>query len=141
MAWYNPLSWGEKVATDVLDKDTGILVKVGSWINEQNLTDEEVILHNAKTITSVQEFVKATLDESTHRSRSRRYIAKIWIEVQLGIVLVMCIAAPWNLKLAEFYFNLATSSLMAMGTGAIIIFHFGSYGLARHNQTRNIKKD
>jgi len=42
-----------------------------------------------------------------------------------------CIAAPWNLELANFYFELATSTLMITVTTAISIFFYGSHGLAR----------
>ena len=136
MAWYNFFTAAPKAATDILDKDTGLLAQVGGWIGGMNLTDEEVMIQNAKTVTSVQEFVKSTLSESTARSLSRRNIASLWIKVQLGIILMTCIAAPWDMVLAEFYFKLATSTLMIMGTTAIIIFHFGSHGLARHNESK-----
>lgn len=136
MAWYNFFTAVPKAATDILDKDNGLLTQVGGWIGGMNLTDEEVMIQNAKTVTSVQDFVKATLSESTERSLSRRNIASLWIKVQLGIVLMTCISAPWDMELAEFYFKLATSTLMIMGTTAIIIFHFGSHGLARHNESK-----
>ena len=125
-----------KAVDNVLDKDNGLITQVGNWIGGMDLTDEEVMEQNAKTVTSVQSFVKATLNESTERSRSRRDIANLWIKTQLGIVLMMCIAAPWDMVLAEFYFKLATSTLMIMGTTAIIIFHFGSHGLVKHNETK-----
>ena len=136
MAWYNPLSWSEKSTDDILDKDNGLLTQVGGWIGNMNLTEEEVIEFNAKTVTSVQEFVKATLSESTGRSKTRRAIAVLWIKTQLAIVLMCCIAAPFNMELAKFYFDLATSTLMITVTTAICIFFFGSHGLARHNESK-----
>tara|TARA_R110000737_G_scaffold353117_1_gene402449 strand:- start:20424 stop:20843 length:420 start_codon:yes stop_codon:yes gene_type:complete len=136
MAWYNPLSWSDKAVDNVLGKDNGLLTQVGSWVGNMELTDEEVIEFNAKTVTSVQEFVKATLSESTGRSKTRRAIAVLWIKSQLAIVMMCCIAAPWDMALAEFYFKLATSTLMITVTTAICIFFFGSHGLARHNETK-----
>lgn len=136
MAWYNPLSWGDKVVDNVLDKDDGLLTQVGGWIGRMDLTEEEVLIQNAKTVGSVQEFVKATLNESTGRSKTRRSVAVLWIKTQLAIVLMCCIAAPFNSELAEFYFKLATSGLMITGTTAIIIFFFGSHGLVRHNESK-----
>lgn len=132
-SWFTSSS---KTVDDVMDKDNGLLAQVGGWIGNLNLTNEEVMKQNAKTVTSVQAFVKATLSESTERSKSRRDIANLWVKTQLGILLMMCIAAPWNIELAEFYFKAATSTLMIMGTTAIIIFHFGSHGLARHNESK-----
>ena len=126
----------DKAIDNVLDKDKGLLAQAGAWIGNLNLTKEEVIEFNAKTVTSVQAFVKATLSENTERSRTRRAIAVLWIKTQLGIVLMCCIAAPWNMELAEFYYKLATSTLMITVTTAICIFFFGSHGLARHNESK-----
>jgi hypothetical protein len=60
----------------------------------------------------------------------------LWIKAQLGIVLMCCIAAPFDMVLAEFYFKLATSTLMITVTTAICIFFFGSHGLARLNESK-----
>lgn len=128
--------WSKKNTNDVLDKDNGLLAQVGNWVGNMSLTKEEVIEFNNATVTSVQSFVKATLSESTERSKTRRSIAVLWIKAQLSIVLMCCIAAPWNMELAEFYFKLATSALMITVTTAICIFFFGSHGLARHNETK-----
>ena len=142
---FNPLTWFgttkqiAKSADDVFDKDNGLLSQVGGWIGNMNLTPEEVMEANGKTVTSVQAFVAATLSESTERSKTRRSIATLWIKAQLGIVLMTCIAAPWDRELAGFYFNLATSTLMITVTTAICIFFFGSHGIARLNESK--KKD
>ena len=125
-----------KAVDDILDKDKGLLTQVGSWIGNMNLTDEELIKHNIKTVADVQDFVRATLSESTERSRTRRSIAVLWIKSHLSLVMFCCIAAPWNMELAQFYFNLTTSTMMLSVTTAITIFFFGSYGLARHNESK-----
>jgi len=132
-SWFTSSS---KTVDDVMDKDNGLLAQVGGWIGNMNLTKEEVMEQNARTVSSVQDFVKATLSESTERSTTRRSVATLWIKSQLGIVLMCCIAAPWDIELARFYMELATSGLMITGTTAIIIFFFGSHGLARHNETK-----
>ncbi len=136
MAWYNPLSWGEKTTDNIFDKDKGLLAQVGGWFGNLKLTAEEVMEFNGKTVTAVQEFVKSTLSENTARSKARRAIATLWIKTELGIILMCAIAAPWNIQLAEFYFKIASAGVMFGGTTAIIIFFFGSYGLARHNETK-----
>jgi hypothetical protein len=133
MSWFN--FWSSKNANDVLDKDNGLLAQVGNWIGNMDLTKEEVIEFNNATVTSVQTFVKATLSESTGRSKTRRSIAVLWIKSQLALVLMCAISAPWNMALAEFYFRLATSTLMISVTTAICIFFFGSHGLARLNES------
>ena len=135
MAWYSFLTGS--TGKDVLDKDNGLLAQVGGWVGNMKLTQEEVIEFNAKTVGSVQEFVKATLSESTERSITRRAIAVLWIKAQLGVVLMACISAPWNMELAGFYYELATSTLMITVTTAICIFFFGSHGIARMNESKN----
>lgn len=136
MTWYNPLTWGKNMKKDVFDKDNGLLSQVGGWIGNMNLTQEEVIEFNAKTVASVQGFVVSTLSENTERSKTRRDIAVLWIKAQLGIVLMCCISAPWNMELADFYFKLATSTLMITVTTAICLFFFGSHGVARMNESK-----
>ena len=126
-----------KAVDDVLDSKNGLLTQFGGWIGNMNLTDEEVMKANVQTVASVQEFVKATLSESTERSKTRRSIAIMWIKAHLSIIMLCCIAAPWNAELAAYYLSLATSGVMGGITGAISIFFFGSHSLARHNETKN----
>jgi hypothetical protein len=76
------------------------------------------------------------MGENSERSKARREIAKQWIKVQLWLVLMCAIAAPFNMELAEFYYKLSTASVMLAGTAAIITFFFGSYMLTRHNETK-----
>lgn len=137
MAWYNFFKWNEKTKDNVLDKDNGLIAQVGGWIGNLNLTQEEVMEFNGKTVVSVQEFVKATLSESTERSVTRRAIAVLWIKSQLGIILMACIAAPWSDELGKFYYEMATSTLMITVTTAICIFFFGSHGIARYNESKD----
>jgi len=140
MGIFDALSIAPKAVDDILDKDDGLLVKVGGWINDQQLTDAETLAANAKTVADVQDFVKATLSESTERSKARRSIADKWITAHLAIILLFCIALPWNQEVAAQYLELATSNTMGWVTGAISVFHFGSYGLSRHNETKASKK-
>ena len=139
MSWYNPLSWGDKVADNVLDKDNGLLTQVGSWIGGQQYTEEEQAEANTDLRKGVTAYAIASMGENSLRSRARREIAKMWIRTQLGLVLMCAIAAPWDMVLAEFYYRLATSNVMLGGTMAIITFFFGSYMLTRHNETKEKK--
>lgn len=136
MAWYNPLNWGEKAADNILDKDKGLLVRVGDWIDGQQHTEQEKAEDNKELRKGVIAYAIASMGENSERSKARREIAKLWIKSQLSLVLMCAICAPFNMKLAEFYFKLATASVMLAGTGAIITFFFGSYMLARHNESK-----
>lgn len=136
MAWYKFWQWGDKAVDNVLDKDDGIIVKAGGWINDLSYTDQEKAKDNEKLRNAVVEYAKASMSENSERSKARRDIANMWIRAQLGLILMCAICAPFKMDLAEFYFKLATASVMLAGTGAIITFFFGSYLISRHNETK-----
>ena len=129
-------TWGDKVIDNVLDKEDGLLVRVGGWIDGQQHTAQEKAEDQKELRKGVIAYAIASMGENSERSKARREIAQLWIKTQLAIVLMCSICAPWNMPLAEFYFKLATSALMIAGTGAIITFFFGSYLLTRHNETK-----
>lgn len=128
-----------KAVDNVLDKDDGLLTQFGGWIGNMKLTDEEVMKANAETVVSVQGFVKDTLSESTARSQTRRSLAVGWFDMVKALILFCCIAAPWNMELASFYFGMVTSVTVASVTTAITIFFFGSHGLARYQESKKDK--
>lgn len=136
MAWYNPLSWSDKLVDNVFDKNEGLLSKAGGWLNGQQYTDQEKAEDNKELRKGVIAYAVASMGENSERSKARRDIAKMWIKVQLWLVMFCAIAAPWDMELAQFYFKLATASVMIAGTGSIILFFFGSYMLTRHNETK-----
>lgn len=136
MSWYNPLSWSDKLVDNILDKDDGLLKGVGGWIDDLSHTEQEQSEDKKELRKAVVAYAVASMGENSERSKARRYIAMQWIKVQLWIVLMSAIAAPFDSELALFYFKLATASVMLAGTGAIITFFFGSYLLTRHNETK-----
>ena len=120
-----------KVVNDILDKDNGLLTQVGGWINNLNLTPEEVMKQNAVTVASVQAFAVATLDENTERSKSRREIAILYIKFYLLWVSVGFGIYPINNDYALFLIGALTGLALGGAFTSIIIFHFGSHGLAK----------
>jgi hypothetical protein len=50
MSWFNPLSWGDEAASNILDKEKGLAVKFGSFVNDLSYTDAEKAENNL-TIT------------------------------------------------------------------------------------------
>ena len=123
-----------KVIDNIIDKDNGLVSQVGGWINNMNLTPEEIMKQNGKTVDSVQKFVVSTLSENTERSKSRRSFVTKWLSMHTGIILLCVIAAPLDMKLAEFYLSLALSPWICSITGAISIFFFGSHGIRTRNE-------
>jgi len=59
MSWFNPLSWGEKAADNVLDKDNGIAVQFGGFINGLHYSDAEKAQNNLTTIEFALQRLKA----------------------------------------------------------------------------------
>ncbi len=108
---------------------------VGSWIDEQQYTDQEKAEANANTITSINKFFDMTVDENSERSRTRREIA-IWvIRVELGMLVGSVIAFKFDSELSKYMYQVATDSplgLLTLGVGALF---FGTHML------RSSKKD
>ena len=137
MSWYNPFSWSDKAVDNVLDKKDGLLANVGSWIGAQQYTDEEQAEAQEKLRQGVVDYAISSMGENSERSKARREIAKMWVKVQLWLIMQTAIAIPFDESIAKSYFELATSTIMLGGTGAIITFFFGSYMLTRHNETKS----
>ena len=130
-----------KAVDDVLDKDNGLLVKAGGWINDLQYTDAEKSKDFATMTKGVIEFVTTTLAESTVRSKTRRNIAILWIKAQLGLILMVAMAISadeiFKTNMKADFFNLATCNVMVWGTGSIIIFFFGAYAWGAHISKKN----
>lgn len=50
MSWYNPTSWGEKAADNVLDKDNGLVTQFGGFVNNLHYSDAEKAENNQVVI-------------------------------------------------------------------------------------------
>ena len=140
MGWFTNLFSSSKVVDDVLDKDDGLLAKAGEWIGNLSYTDEEKAEARAELNKGVVDYVKSTLTENSARSKTRRFVAKAWIYVELFLVLLTCASAPFNSELAKFYWQVATSELMFWGTMSIIAFFFGPYMIGSHFGAKGAKK-
>ena len=137
MSIWNPFTWGEsKLANNIFDKDNGLISQAGAFIGNRDFTTEESAELNAGIVKSVNKHVEATLDENTDRSKARRTIATNWFKMVIFLIIIICMVAPSNMELAEFYFTILTSGIVLAVTSAITIFFFGSYGLTRHNQSK-----
>ncbi len=136
MSWFSWFTSAPKVVDDVFDKDKGLIAKAGEWYGNLNLTPEEVMEANSGTVKAVQSFVVNTLDENSERSKSRRDIANLivkfyvlWLGVAFGV---------WPINEEYAMFILEGLSGLAIGGAftAVVIFHFGSHGLVKHNNSK-----
>ncbi|MEE8288941.1 MAG: hypothetical protein V3R25_05965 [Nitrosomonadaceae bacterium] len=136
MSFWGWLTGGTKIVDDVFDKDKGLISQVGGWIGNMNLTDEEVMEANGKTVASVQDFVVKTLDEKTERSKSRREIANLIIKTYLMWFTVALGIWPLNKEYAIFIMGALGGIAIGGAFTAVVIFHFGSHGLARFKSVK-----
>jgi len=95
-----------------------ILDGVGKFIDANNETRQEVV-------TGILEHYKTSLNESTPRSLTRRYIAVSVVGVELGILIGAGVAYPFSPDYAQFLLDLATKLFPAFIT--VLIFYFGGY--------------
>ena len=119
----------EKSADNLLDKDKGLLVRVGGFVNDLNLSDEERVKYAQKTADAAAKFAVDTLGENTERSKTRRRIAVDWIRVQLFMLISVFVVAAFDAAQAKFLFEIATSEIMFWGTMGVMTFFFGGYYL------------
>lgn len=119
----------EKTVDNLLDKDNGILVRVGGFINDLHLSDAERAELAKKTGDAIAKFAVDTLGENTERSKTRRTIAVEWIRAQLTMMILVFVMAPFDADTAKMLFNIATSEIMFWCTMAVMGFFFGGYYL------------
>jgi len=134
-AAYNFVVGAPKITTDIFDKENGLLVRAGGFINDLNYSDAEMMKDKMAQGKAATEFVKATLGENTEKSKTRRELATMWIRVQLYLVLTTAICVPLKalfpnpgVEIFADMFQLATCTLMITGTGCVMVYFFGSYG-------------
>ena len=125
------------VSNNVLDKDNGLISQAGQWIGNQSFTEEDKAEHNKAIADGVVSFAIATLNENTERSKARRNIALKWIDMQVKLIYFCVLCVIFGLdELSAKIQIFALSDIVTWGTGAVFIFFFGSYGLARFNETK-----
>ena len=128
-----------KVVDDVFDKDSGLLVKVGGFLNNLHYSDAEKQTDARELGKSVQLFAVATLDENTDRSKARRTIAVEWFKLQIWLIklTVLTVFIDYLIlkldgadpKLSNSIAEIAFSPMLWGITGAVSVFFFGSHML------------
>ena len=129
-----------KVADDVFDKEKGLLVKGGGFINDLHYSEAEKAKSFYELASAVSGHIKSTLEESTARSTTRRSIAILWIKAQLGLILMVALCIPFDSGKAKAFFELATCNVMMWGTGSVIVFFFGAYAWGAHIKRKETPK-
>ena len=122
-----------KTVDDLMDKDNGVLVKAGGFINDLHYSDAEKARDYAAMAGAMSQFVKDTLGENTERSKTRREIAVLWIKSQLTLIFLTVFAGcieygiRGTMVIAEFVWGVASSELMFWMTMSIGAFFYGAH--------------
>lgn len=88
MAWYNPLSWGEKATDNVLDKENGLAVQFGGFVNDLHYSDAE----QAKDNQTVIEFALQRLKLLEPFKIVQRIIAACTLFLWIFVGINLCVA-------------------------------------------------
>ena len=103
---------------------------VGTWIDNQQYTDQEKAEDAAAVSASLITFLQTTVGENTQRSLTRRNIA-IWIiRCEIWFFVMSAITYPLNERWSEYLFKIAGfDTPMGWATMTVLIFFFGNYAL------------
>lgn len=93
MAWYDPSTWGEKTAENIFDKDNGIAVKLGAFINDLHYSDAE----KAENNETLKEFALRRLEVLKPFKVVQRIIAGCtlfgWLFVLINLAIAIWVEA------------------------------------------------
>ena len=125
MAWWNVLTSSKKVVDTAAD-----LIKDGaSGIDMLFFTDEEKSQASAKIMDQVIAINRATADENSVRSKTRRMLAIVIIGNYLALINIgVLLNVLDETDKAKFVFDVANTTL-ASHVLAVVIFYFGYYGV------------
>ena len=59
MSWFNPFSWGDKAVDNIIDKDNGLAVQFGGFVNNLHYSDAEKAQNNLTVIDFALKRLKA----------------------------------------------------------------------------------
>jgi len=131
MAWYNPLSWGEKAAENVLDKKNGIAVKFGGFVNNLHYSEAEKAGNNL-TLT---EFALKRLALLEPFKIVQRIIAAttlfMWVFVGLNLCVAIWVNAIYKIDARTDFMALAMSDYIFWPVICVFTLYCGG-GVARY---------
>lgn len=99
---------------------------VGTYIDEKNLTEEERVKYHLQAGTTHLELIKATANENSVRSITRRYLA--WSIVGVALINAqIAIILAWFGKdeLVDKMLEIAEAYYIGWAFGAVVVFYFG----------------
>lgn len=132
MGLWDKLFGTAKATDNLLDKDKGLLVRVGGFINDLHYSEAEKAEASKELQVAVLDYAKQSVGENSERSKARRELAIEIMRVELSLVLMSVGLYKIDSEYSQFIWEVATSALLAGAFGAVVVFFFGSYGIGQH---------
>lgn len=123
MGW---LFGGSKAADTVVEAVSSSVKGVGTWIDEQQFTEEEQAVHKAKLVDQHLEFLKVAYDQNSIRSVTRRIMAWAIVFNILALAnLSAYYAVSGDTTAVDAIVNIVRSFWLGESFLAVIGFYFG----------------
>ena len=104
-----------------------VIKGVGSWIDEQQYTDQEKAENAAARAEAYSKFMQQTIDENSERSRTRRSLALLVLRWWIFLLTLSAILYKVDQAWSAYIFKIATYqdvAFLVLGIGA---FFWGSH--------------
>lgn len=109
------------------EKGMEVIKGVGSWIDEQQYTDQEKAEASAARVAAYAKFMEQTIQENSQRSITRRSLALLvlrwWIFLLTFSAILYKIDPAWS----KYLFDIASYNGVVALVGGIGAFFFGSH--------------
>ena len=109
------------------EKGMEVIKGVGSWIDEQQYTDQEKAEAAAARAEAYAKFMQQTIDENSERSRTRRSLALLILRWWISLLTLSAILYKVDQSWSAYIFKIATYqdvAFLVLGIGA---FFWGSH--------------
>lgn len=98
-------------------------------MDDWKFTEQERATYNAKAAEAMADYAKATMNESTDRSKSRREIAQLVIMFYLITCLVGIVFVFISMDKTRLIMEFCNETYLTAAFITIIVFYFGGYYL------------
>lgn len=109
------------------DKGMEAIKGVGSWIDEQQYTDQEKAEAAAVKAQAYAAFMKQTIDENSERSRTRRSLALLVLRWWIFLLTMSALLYKVDQEWSAYIFKVATFNDVAFLVLGIGAFFWGSH--------------
>jgi hypothetical protein len=115
-----------KIFSSPIDPNKLIDFTTGA-IDRINFTDQERAAYNMKLADSLAAYTEKTLDESTDKSMTRRYLSVIIVSIYILLVLFTVAATCFNPELAKLIMVVIDEYYMTTAFIMVLAFFYGGY--------------